>query len=57
MKAIKFNLRGKFAHFKIPEVNSYAYFILLWMLQRDIFSKKLGDVTLSLKDELDKFKI
>ncbi|GAB6044918.1 hypothetical protein JCM11957_05160 [Caminibacter profundus] len=26
MKAIKFNLRGKFAHFKIPEVNSYAYF-------------------------------
>ena len=26
MKAIKFNLRGKFAHFKKPDVNSYAYF-------------------------------
>ena len=26
MKAIKFNLSGKFAHFKKPDVNSYAYF-------------------------------
>jgi len=26
MKAIKFNLSGKFAHFKRPDVNSYAYF-------------------------------
>ena len=25
MRAIKFNLRGKFAHFKKPDVNSYAY--------------------------------
>jgi len=26
MKAISFNLSGKFAHFKKPDVNSYAYF-------------------------------
>ena len=26
MKAIKFNIKGKFAHFKKPDVNSYAYF-------------------------------
>jgi CRISPR-associated protein Cas5h len=26
VKAIKFNLSGKFAHFKKPDVNSYAYF-------------------------------
>ncbi len=26
MKAISFNLNGKFAHFKKPDVNSYAYF-------------------------------
>jgi CRISPR-associated protein Cas5h len=26
MKAIKFTLSGKFAHFKKPDVNSYAYF-------------------------------
>jgi CRISPR-associated protein Cas5h len=26
MKALSFNLSGKFAHFKKPDVNSYAYF-------------------------------
>jgi CRISPR-associated protein Cas5h len=26
MKALSFNLSGNFAHFKKPDVNSYAYF-------------------------------
>ena len=58
MKAISFNLSGKFAHFKKPDVNSYAYFTYSHIHKvalLGIFGAILGLQGYKNKNELPKF--